>query len=529
MTNALTARRELLQSITFILLLVLLAGGMGVYVLSDSTIKEASLMAATAIRIDELYDGDIDRGEMIGRARDAMLAQLDRYSGYIGQASYTQMNEEWHGSYGGIGVSIVPHEDGLLILSVRETGPAADVGLLAGDIIIRADSVWFPGRSPDEATEVLRGPEGTTVTIGVFRPSESDTLEFVVERRKIDLLHIPFAGLTADSVLYIRLLDFSSGAANDMADALDSLLQKSEANPTGTEPRGLILDLRGNPGGLLNEAYDIANMFLNKGQLIVGTSGRSRWETRTLQSSDEDVTGGMPMVLLVDRGSASASEIVSGALHQLGRATLVGDTTFGKGLVQGFTRFEDGSGLRLTIARYFLAGNLYLNELDSMLHDVGHGLVPDIHVDFVEAAEFPRALERSRLLDQFAHQHQDEILAAPPDFALPAEWTTRFEAYARESGFHFVSLRTEYAASLVDIAHLEERPPKVLETAQRLLLLSQREDIGQFAHYSSHIRSRLRQIALERKYSLYRAYRDEIIRSRPDIQLAIEVIKEKGR
>lgn len=529
MTTPRSARREILLSLAFILLLVLGAGGMGVYVLSDSTLKEASLMAATAIRIAELYDGDIDKARLVDNAREAMLAKLDRYSGYIDKVGYSQMDEEWHGSYGGIGVSVVPHEDGLLIMSVRETGPAAEVGLLTGDIIIRADSVWFPGRTADQATAVLRGPEGTTVSIGVFRPAEKDTLEFVVERRKIDLLHIPFAGLTPDSMLYIRLLDFSSGAADDLAAALDSLLQKSEANPGGTEPRGLILDLRGNPGGLLAEAYDIANLFLDKGQLIVGTAGRSRWETRTLQSSDADVTGGMPMAILVDRGSASASEIVSGALHQLERATLIGDTTFGKGLVQGFSRFEDGSGLRLTVARYFLAGNLYLNELDSMLHDVGHGLVPDIHVDFVEAEEFPRALERSMLLEPFAHTHQDALLTGPIEFALPEEWTAQFAEYARAQGFVFVSQRTEYAATLVDVAHLEERPPAVMRAAQKLLHLSQQADMGQFDRYSDYIRSRLRQIALERKYSLYRAYRDEIVRSRPDIQLAAEVLREKGR
>jgi carboxyl-terminal processing protease len=529
MTTPLSARREILLSIVFILLLVFLAGGMGVYVLSDTTLREASLLAATAIRVAELYDGDIDRARLVDNAREAMLARLDRYSGYINKAGYSQMDEEWHGSYGGIGVSVVPHEDGLLIMSVRETGPAAEVGLLTGDIIIRADSVWFPGRSADQTTEVLRGPEGTTVSIGVIRPSEKDTLEFVVERRKIDLLHIPFAGLTPDSMLYIRLLDFSSGAADDLAEALDSLLQKSEANPSGTEPRGLILDLRGNPGGLLNEAYDIANLFLDKGQLIVGTAGRSRWETRTLESSDDDATGGMPMVVLVDRGSASAAEIVSGALHQLGRATLVGDTTFGKGLVQGFSRFEDGSGLRLTVARYFLAGNLYLNELDSMLHDVGHGLVPDIHVDFVETKEFPGTLERSLLLETFAHRHQDEILTAPLEFALPIDWTDRFAAFAASEGFVFVSLRTDQAAALVDVAHLEDHPPTVTEAAQKLLLLSQQADMGQFEQYSEYIRSRLRQIALERKYSLYRAYHDEIVRTRPDIRLAAEVIREKSR
>jgi carboxyl-terminal processing protease len=405
-----------------------------------------------------------------------------------------------------------------MVMSVRENGPAAGAGLLSGDIIIEADSTKLRWLTVEEASKVLRGEPGTDLLLTIFRPVSSDTIPVQLKRAQIDLLHIPFAGYTPDSILYIRLLDFDAGAAQDVEAALDSLLADNGS------PKGVILDMRGNPGGLFSEAYETANLFLENGQFIVGTSARSRWNERDYYSSGDDVTGGAPMAVLVDRGSASAAEIVGGALSQLDRAILVGDTTFGKGLVQGFTRFWDGSGMRLTISRYYLEGDVFLNEFDSTLEDIGHGLPPDHYFRSQERYEFPRNLERSLLLQEFANQHQDEIVSSSGEFRLSAEWVDRFESYCRSKGFQFASGATQAALVMNEVANLDRARIPLVKTVGQVLRRARAEDRRQFDRYADYIKMRLKQIAYERKYGIYEAYAKVLVRERPEIQLATQLL-----
>jgi carboxyl-terminal processing protease len=322
-------------------------------------------------------------------------------------------------------------------------------------------------------------------------------------------------------MLYIRVLDFESGASRDINDALDTLIVNGKHNP-----RGVILDLRGNPGGLLTEAYRTASLFLNKGEFIVGTDGRSRWNEERHYATGPDLTNGLPMAILVDNGSASASEIVAGSLHQLGRALLVGDTTFGKGLVQGITQLSDGSALRLTISRYYLEGGLYLNRFDSTLSDTGSGLAPDYPVQFVERDEFPLRIETSLLLQKFANLHQDEIIAASQHLALPKAWVDRFRSFSRDSGFIYTSSQTQSAQLLVELAVVEQSSKAVFNAALEILHKSQQDDMAQFERYADYIRTRLKQLAWERKFGTYREYADVIVRERPDIRYAAHLLTE---
>ncbi|MCD6250402.1 MAG: S41 family peptidase [candidate division Zixibacteria bacterium] len=517
-------RKPFLLAVLFMFLTVLLAGGGGVYVLSDPSLDDAFNLVRVANRINQLSHVEVDWAHLQQAALDKMFERLDRYSGYMEPRRWNRMREEQSGSYTGIGVSVTQHDDGLLIMSVREDGPAAAGGLLNGDVIIRVDSVILHGFDVYKATNILRGPVDSEVDLGVYRSVDQDTFEVTVNRKKINFEHIPFAGYTPDSAIYIRLLDFDAGASADLEDALDSLLEKSAHDPIG-----VILDLRGNPGGLFVEAYKTANLFLDDGQFIVGTDGRSRWQNEEHYSSGDDLTGGLPMVVLVDNGSASSSEIVAGSLHQLGRATLVGDTTFGKGLVQGFNRLHDGSAVRLTISRYYLANGLYLNEFDSELVDVGHGLVPDHYVTFSELSPFPRALERSLLLNQFANQFQDEIIDATTQLELGDEWSNRFEQFAYDSGFQFVSRTTSQAELVAFEITLDGLGHSARQIVSRLLTQSRADDAKQFHRHSSFIKRRLTQIAYERKVGGYTAYQKAIVPLRPDIRLAGEILKAVGQ
>jgi len=514
-------RRTIVLSAIFMFLIILLAGAAGVFILSDKSLKQALIFVNFTLELEENYPGQLDWDQLLVSAREAMFEQLDRYSGFVEVNQFEQLDEELSGSYSGIGVSVVRHDRGLLIMSVRENSPAAEVGLLSGDIIIEADDVVLAGLTSDKSTRLLRGKEGTSVKVAVFRPVLEDTLTVDVTRRKVDLLHVPFAGYTPDSVIYIRVLDFEAGTTDDIEAALDSLLNNKDITP-----RGIILDLKGNPGGLFLEAYHTANLFLEKGKFIVGTDGRSRWKEEKHYSSGRDKTGGLPLAVIVDGGSASSAEIVSGALKQLDRAVLIGDTTFGKGLVQGFTRFPDGNGLRLTISRYYLEGGIYLNEFDTALNEVGSGLAPDYYFRFSERTLFPRLLENSLLLQRYANLHEEEIIARSENFELANSWVDSFEVFTRENNFLYVSPETELARLLVELSHFESRSPDTRRAASGILDIARKNDIGKFEEYRAYIKMRLRQIAIERKYGTYRAYADVIVRSRPDIQLAARILKE---
>lgn len=517
-----TSRFALTLSVFFLFATVLISGGMGVYVLSDKDLQESFDFARVAQEIEMIYPGQVNWSQLFDDAMAGMIGRLDRFSTYHEASQFGRIREELSGSYTGIGVSVVQHQRGLLIMTVREDGPAARAGLMSGDIIVGVDSTALAGLGIEASTGLLRGTEDTKVHISVERPTEADTLEIEITRSRIDFIRVPYAGFTADSMIYIRLLDFDAGASKAVESALDSLM-----NDKSVTPQGVILDLRGNPGGLFNEAYETANLFLDKGQFIVGTKGRSRWNDEKHYSSGQDLTGGLPMAVLVDNGSASSAEIASGSLKQLGRAILVGDTTFGKGLVQGFTRFLDGSALRLTISRYYLEGNVFLNEFDSTLNDVGHGLPPDRVVDFVERESFPRAIDQSLLLNRFANLHTDDIIDASNQFSLDDSWVDKFEAYTRTQGFDYESPLRRSAETLYNVAHLDSHHPSTVTAAQRLLAEARDVEGDQFRRYGKYIKMRLKQIAYERKFGTREAYAKAIVPDRADIRIAAELLKAR--
>jgi carboxyl-terminal processing protease len=503
-------------------LLVLLCGGMGIYVLADRNLRSAYSLAATAAEIERVYPGQVNWNDMFQRGVDGMTSILDRYSSYLSADEFGRLDEEFEGEYVGIGVSVIRDPAGLLVMSVRENGPAAQAGLLTGDVIFKIGDTTLIGFDAARSIRLLRGVEGSSVSVAVFRAASSDTLTVKISRRKLDIVHVAFAGFTPDSMLYLRVLDFEGGASRDIESAIDSLMIEPKRRP-----RGLILDLRGNPGGLFHEAYRTANLFLDEGRFIVGTESRSRWKVEEVRANGEDITGGLPMAVLVDRGSASAAEIVSGALQKNKRAVLVGDTTFGKGLVQGFTRFSDGDGMKLTISRFFLPGHTYLNEVDSVVHDSGTGLVPDYLFDFIERQPFPIELERSLLLPKFAHAHEAEILAGDSALTIERHLAEQFEQFARDSGFRYVSTETEVASLIADIGRLDQAGDEVVAAAAHLVSIARQRDSALFADYTAYIETRLRQIAIEHRYGVYQSYARVVVKDRPDIRFAAQILKAR--
>jgi carboxyl-terminal processing protease len=315
--------------------------------------------------IEEVYDGEIPEQDEILHSLIAGSVEAlgDQFTRYIEPDVAARLREDMSGSVSGIGAFVRENEEGLFeIVSPIEGQPADLAGLLSGDVIIEVNGESVLDLSFDEVILLVRGPEGTAVTLTVARPEAEETLEFTIIRTTFEVPVVNYEMLD-DDIAYVQLVEFSRDASNRLEEALNDLLAQN--------PRGLILDLRNNPGGFLDESVAVADIFLPDGVVLFerNVSGLDR----TFRSDNGDLAEEIPLVVLVNPGSASASEIVAGAIQDTGRGTLIGETTFGKGSVQTVRELSDGSELRVTIARWYTPAD---NSIDE------EGVTPDIEVEF---------------------------------------------------------------------------------------------------------------------------------------------------
>jgi len=273
-----------------------------------------------------------------------MLRTLDPHSAFFDSRSFSLLREEQQGHYYGVGMQVAPRDGRTIVLAPFAGSPAWKAGLRPGDIIYRVDGTSTENLNTSEVADLLKGPKGTVVRVEVLREGFDEPLEFSITRDEIPRLSVDFYFEIRPSVAYIRLASFNENTHDELSRALAAL--------QADKLEGLILDLRGNPGGLLNEGVAVADMFLAKNQLIVSHRGRVQ-RPRYYYAQRGDQGRGFPMVVLIDRFSASASEIVAGALQDHDRALIVGETSFGKGLVQTVYPLSNRTGLALTTARYY--------------------------------------------------------------------------------------------------------------------------------------------------------------------------------
>jgi carboxyl-terminal processing protease len=291
--------------------------------------------------VDELSPHDVLRAGI-----DGMLASLDPYTAYYEGDESGDLDVLMMGKYGGIGISVGIKNGAITVISTMDGSPAHRAGILPGDRIIAVDGLTAKSLRLQEMSTYVKGEPGTKVRLTIVREGEPHPLEMELVREMIAVENIAYAGVVDDGIGYVKLTKFSKTANADFVGALKSL------NKSGM--KGLIVDLRGNPGGLLDAAIDITNQFVRKGQMITYTRGRAAESTRYYRADNEPLLPDLPLVVLVDGGSASASEIVAGALQDLDRAVIVGSTTFGKGLVQTvYPLQEKNAVLKITTAKYF--------------------------------------------------------------------------------------------------------------------------------------------------------------------------------
>ena len=296
--------------------------------------------------IDDQYVDTVNMGELIEDAMPHILGELDPHSSYIPAKDLQAVNDDLRGSFSGIGVQFTIQQDTIHISNVISGGPSEKVGIMAGDRIVEIDDSAFVGKivTNNESMKRLKGPKGSEVKLGIFRQGEKEILHFTIIRDDIPNKSIKAAYMIDDQYGYINIEKFGETTYPEMLIALAQLHQQN--------CKGIIIDLRGNTGGYMGSAIQMVNEFLPKGRLIVYTEGR-KFPREDYPSNGTGSSQQMPLIVLLDEGSASASEIFAGAIQDNDRGTIIGRRSFGKGLVQQPIEFNDGSAIRLTIARYY--------------------------------------------------------------------------------------------------------------------------------------------------------------------------------
>lgn len=318
------------------------------------------------------YVDEIKPGTLVKKGIDSMLESLDPYTNYIPESDIEDYRFMTTGQYGGIGALIGQRNDEVIITDPYENYPAQKADLRAGDVLVEIDGKPLKGKKYDEVSKILKGQPKTVVKIKIRREGEKDFLEKSVTREEIKINNVPYSGIIGDDVGYIRLTGFTENAGMEVKNALTDLKAKKQL-------KGVILDLRGNPGGLLHEAVNIVNIFTPKGVEVVTTRGKIKDADKVYKTLSSPVETDLPMAVLVNSMSASASEIVSGAIQDLDRGITIGQRTFGKGLVQTTRPLSYNAQLKVTTAKYYIPSGRCIQAVDytHRKEDGSVGKIPD--------------------------------------------------------------------------------------------------------------------------------------------------------
>ena len=327
--------------------------------------KKIDLFGEVLEKIKNEYVDEVDQAKAMDSAINGLLQSLDPYSAYMSPELYRNMQTDTKGEFGGLGIEISMESGVVKVISPIDDTPAAQAGIKAGDYIVKIEDVQVQGKSLMEAVKLMRGKVGTKIKLTVRRKGERKVLIFNIERKIIEVKSVSTKIIGGrEKIGYLRLKQFNQNSDQQLLKQI-KLLEKNN------KPTGYIIDLRNNPGGLLNQAINITDFFLDDGE-IVSTKGRKTFENRKYFARKGDAVNGKPIIVMINNGSASASEILAGALKDHKRAIILGENTYGKGSVQSIIPLKNGGGMRLTVSKYYLPSGKSISDV---------GVTPDIFVE----------------------------------------------------------------------------------------------------------------------------------------------------
>jgi carboxyl-terminal processing protease len=421
--------------------------------------KNLDIFATLYRELNSNYVDELNASELVKTGIDAMLESLDPYTNYIPEAEIEDYRFMTTGEYGGIGSLIHKQGDYIVISEPYEKSPAQKSGLKAGDRILKINDKPTAGKTVDDISSILKGQPGTSVTLLIEREGEPKPFSIEITREKIIVESVPYYGMLNDKVGYIKLTSFTQNCSGDVKKALLDLKQKHQLS-------GLVLDLRDNGGGLLNEAVNLVNLFVEKGKIVVSTKGKQMDKNKTYKTTEEPLDLTLPLIVLVNGSSASASEIVAGALQDLDRAVIVGRRTFGKGLVQNVYPLSYNTQVKITVAKYYIPSGRCIQAIDYSHHNAngqsehipdslitayktqdgrivydGKGISPDVDADTIHFSTIAYNLVTKYLIfdyvTKYAREHPQ--IAAADKFSLTDADYDDFVSFIKSKGFEFTT------------------------------------------------------------------------------------------
>lgn len=506
--------------------------------------RNLDIFATLFKEVNALYVDDVNPNTLVRTGIDAMLASLDPYTNYIPEdevEDYRTMNT---GQYGGIGAITREIGKRTVVTMIMEGYGAQKGGLRIGDEILKIDDVELAKLSREEASHLMKGQIGTPVSLTIKRYGESNPIKLQFKREKIKVSNVPFYGMIQD-MGYVQLSDFTPDAGKEVKNAVVALKEKGA--------RGIILDLRGNPGGLLIEAVNIANIFIPKGKLVVSTKGKIPEHNLSYETLNVPVDTEIPVTVLINRGSASASEIVAGTLQDYDRGVIVGEKSYGKGLVQVSRPLSYNSQLKVTTAKYYTPSQRCIQVLDythrredgsvgsipdsvkrafktlktgRTVYD-GGGIDPDVKIEQMEAYALTQVLfEKGFLFDyvtEFVHKNPTPV--DPKTFALTDEQYQQFVNWMKGKNYEYTSF-VEYELEQLTLDAKKEKyyedVRKQLEDIKRHVAESKKTEL---TRYKDQLKMLLEEEIVSR-FHLERGGVEARFKYDKEVKKAIEVMKD---
>jgi carboxyl-terminal processing protease len=508
-------------------------------------VKSLEIYYSLFRELNMFYVDETDPEKLVESSIDGMLEELDPYTTFIPESEEENFNFMTTGEYGGIGALIRRSGDYAIIAEPYQGFPAQKNDLRAGDTILNIDGQSMKGKEISYISEQLKGTPGTTLKITLKRIDVEKEFEKTLIREKINISNVPYYGMVDSEIGYIRLANFTTDAAKEVKKAFSELEKEYQ-------PSGIIIDVRGNPGGLLIEAVDIAGFFVEYGQEIVSTKGRVNQWDYIYKTRNSPVDTKIPLVVLVNRSSASASEILAGSMQDLDRGVIVGQRTYGKGLVQTTRNLAYNSKLKVTTAKYYIPSGRCIQALDfsnrnedgsvgvipdSLISEFstlngrkvydGGGILPDIETKAANLSQFSVSLYTQNIIFDYATLYVSRHDSIPPvvNFDITNEIYSDFENYVLNRNFTYSTRSEESLKKLIEISRQEKYYDLAISEFSALEEKLMHDNAKDLTHFKDEISYLLKQEIVSRYYYQWGSM-EAAIENDLEVTKAIEVLKD---